>query len=89
MSAARDFTVIIPTYQRRDSLRRVLGALAKQVWPSDRLEVIVVSDGGDDGSVDLARSVSMPFPLRVVEQANRGPAAARNLGVARDRKSVV
>jgi len=89
MSAARDFTVIIPTYQRRDSLRRVLGALAKQVWPSDRLEVIVVSDGGDDGSADLASSFAMPFPLRVVEQAHRGPAAARNLGVARARRAYV
>jgi GT2 family glycosyltransferase len=83
VSAAHDFSLVIPTYRRRDSLRRVLAGLAEQVWPSNRLEVIVVSDGGDDGSVDLARSFSMPFPLRVVEQPNRGPAAARNLGVAR------
>jgi glycosyltransferase involved in cell wall biosynthesis len=82
VSAAHDFSLVIPTYRRRDSLRRVMAGLAAQVWPSDRLEVIIVSDGGDDGSVDVARSFSMPFPLRVVEQANRGPAAARNLGVA-------
>jgi len=82
VSATPDFSLVIPTYRRPASLRRVLAGVAAQVWPSDRLEVIVVSDGGDDGSVDLVRSFSMPFPLRVVEQANRGPAAARNLGVA-------
>jgi len=89
VSAAPDFSLVIPTYRRRASLQRVLAGLAAQVWPSDRLEVIVVSDGGDDGSADLASSFSMPFPLRVVEQAHRGPAAARNLGVARARRPYV
>ena len=76
------FSVVIPTYRRRASLQRVLGGLAAQEWPGDRLEVIVVSDGGGDGSVEMARSFPMPFPARVVEQANQGPAAARNRGFA-------
>src|SRR5262245_31982511 len=76
------FSVVTPTYRRRDSLRRVLDGLADQEWPRDALEVVVVSDGGDDGSVEMARDFPMPFPLRVLEQANQGPAAARNLGVA-------
>ena len=82
MSAAPDFTVVIPTYRRRDSLERVLHGLASQEWPSERLEVILVSDGGHDGSVEMARSFPLPFQLRAVEQQNQGPAAARNLGLA-------
>lgn len=82
MSAAPDFTVVVPTYRRRDSLELVLRGLATQEWPSERLEVIVVSDGGNDGSVEMARSFPLPFPLRAMEQENQGPAAARNLGVA-------
>lgn len=77
------FSVVIPTYRRRASLERVLDGLAAQEWPADRLEVLVVSDGGDDGSVEMARAFPLPFPARVLEQANQGAAAARNHGVRR------
>jgi GT2 family glycosyltransferase len=88
-SGALAFSVVIPTYQRRTSLERVLMALARQEWPTDALEVLVVSDGGDDGSVEMARALPLPFAARVVEQANQGPAAARNLGVANARHPFV
>jgi GT2 family glycosyltransferase len=81
-SAPPAFSVVTPTYRRRASLERVLAGLARQEWPRDALEIVVVSDGGDDGSVEMARAFPIPFPLRVLEQANQGPAAARNLGVA-------
>ncbi len=83
------FSVVIPTYRRRASLERVLTGLARQEWPEDALEVLVVSDGGDDGTVEMASSHPMPFPIRVLTQANQGPAAARNLGVARARHPFV
>ena len=75
-------SVIIPTYQRRASLERVLGGLAGQEWDRDRLEVLVISDGSQDGSIEIARGYPMPFPILALEQPNRGPAAARNLGLA-------
>ena len=75
-------SVIIPTYQRRASLERVLGGLAGQEWDRDRLEVLVISDGSQDGSIEMARGYPMPFLLRALGQPNQGPAAARNLGLA-------
>jgi len=81
-AATEAFSVVIPTYQRRASLERVLTALRDVEWPPDALEVVVVSDGGTDGSAEMARALELPFPVRVLEQANQGPASARNLGVA-------
>jgi len=81
-AAATAFSVVIPTYRRRDSLERVLTTLGRQEWRADDLEVLVVCDGDEDGSAAMARSLRLPFPTRVLEQANQGPAAARNLGVA-------
>jgi glycosyltransferase involved in cell wall biosynthesis len=75
------FSVVIPTYRRRRSLERVLAGIRDQQYPSDRLEVIVVNDGGDDGTVEMVRSLEIGFRLRVLEQPNLGPGAARNLGV--------
>jgi glycosyltransferase involved in cell wall biosynthesis len=81
LAALPGFSVIIPTYRRRRSLERVLAGLRDQQYPSDRLEVIVVNDGGDDGTVAMVRSLDVGFRLRVLEQPNLGPAAARNLGL--------
>jgi glycosyltransferase involved in cell wall biosynthesis len=74
------FSVIIPTYQRRDVVVQSVVALAKQEL-SD-FEVIVIVDGSRDGSGDALRELEVPFSCRVVEQSNRGLASARNRGAA-------
>jgi GT2 family glycosyltransferase len=81
-AAPMAFSVVVPTYRRRDSLERVLTTLGRQQWPAGDMEVLVVCDGDEDGSVEMARSLRLPFATRVLEQSNQGPAAARNLGVA-------
>jgi len=75
------FSVIIPTFNRAASLRRVLGGLCCQEYPADLTEVVVVSDGGTDGSAQMARSLHPRFSLKVFEQPHQGPSAARNLGL--------
>jgi GT2 family glycosyltransferase len=77
-------SVVLPTHGRRASLVRVLRALGQQKVPHGRFEVIVVCDGDIDGSGEACRDLAneMPFVLRVIEQANQGPAVARNRGVA-------
>lgn len=72
-------SVIIPTYNRKDSLRGTLDSLAQQTYPSDRFEVIIVDDGSADGTAEVATEV-FPFTLRYFRQNNQGDAAARNVG---------
>jgi len=79
------FSVIIPTYQRRDSLLRVLSGLAAQLYPRTLIDVLVVCDGGIDGTAEMIRARPYPFPVRVLEEPNQGPAAARNPGLAQAR----
>lgn len=78
-------TVVIPSYQRRESLRRLLEVLALELGASRVLRVgldlVVVLDGSTDGSYELVRKFNMPIPLRATTQPNRGYAAARNCGV--------
>ncbi len=75
------FSVVIPTYNRRRSLERVLNGLKLQEYPHEQLEVIVVNDGSEDGTSDMVRQANLPFAVGLLEEGNLGPAAARNLGV--------
>jgi glycosyltransferase involved in cell wall biosynthesis len=76
------FSVIVPTYQRRDLVRGNIAALARQEFEAN-FEVIVVVDGSTDGTAESLRDLRVPFQLKVIEQANAGSAAARNHGATR------
>jgi len=72
-------SLVIPTYNRRETLRRCLAAALAQDLPD--YEVIVVDDASTDGTEEM---VPREFPqVRYLRQErNRGPAAARNRGLA-------
>jgi GT2 family glycosyltransferase len=59
----------------------VITALEQQAYPSDAYEVIVISDGSTDGTHAYLEAYRSTMPLRWFPQANRGPAAARNVGI--------
>jgi GT2 family glycosyltransferase len=75
-------SLVIPTHNRRQSLRMVLEALTQQTTPPDQYEVLVICDGCTDGTAEMCRALRVTYRLRLFEQMpNQGPAAARNLGV--------
>jgi glycosyltransferase involved in cell wall biosynthesis len=75
-----DISVVVPTFNRRQQLLHTLSTLFAQNYPADRFEIIVVVDGSQDGTAESLKDLTPPCRLRVVEQPNRGPAAARNTG---------
>jgi GT2 family glycosyltransferase len=82
-------SVVVPTFERRPSLARLLDALERQDIALP-FEVIVVDDGSSDGTaVWLRARPRAAYSLRVLEQAHAGPAAARNLGVAQARGELI
>lgn len=83
---AVEVSVIVPTFNRRKLLTRLIKSLFNQTMPEDRYEVVLVSDGSTDGTVEAVRAFQQQHRnLRLVEQRNRGPAAARNAGVRASR----
>ncbi|MBZ0278919.1 MAG: glycosyltransferase, partial [Anaerolineae bacterium] len=49
-------------------------------YPADRFEIIVVENGSTDNTAEIV--AAYPPPVRLLRSQERGPAAARNLGVA-------
>jgi GT2 family glycosyltransferase len=76
-----DVSVIIPTHNKIADLGRCLEAvLAQQLDGS--FEVLVCDDGSTDETGERMEAWSSSEPrLRYLRQPNRGPAAARNLGI--------
>lgn len=74
-------SVIIPTYNRCALLSRTLPTLFQQTCPAEMYEIIVVVDGSVDGTADVLHRLHPPCKLHIVEQSNRGQAAARNAGL--------
>lgn len=72
-------SVIIPTWKRPHLLREVLDSLTRQTCSG--FEVIVVSDGEDTSTRELAETYRATLPISWNFHAeNRGQAAARNTG---------
>jgi glycosyltransferase involved in cell wall biosynthesis/peptidoglycan/xylan/chitin deacetylase (PgdA/CDA1 family) len=82
MAAALKLSVIVPTHNRREILvSRTLPALFHQDLPASEYEIIVVVDGSSDGTPAALERLRAPCFLRIIEQPNRGPGAARNRGI--------
>lgn len=82
------FSIVMPTYQRRDVVCEAVRALTR-VRYSGQIELIVVVDGSTDGTADALRAIPVPFPSRVVEQPNGGASEARNRGAALARNGII
>ena len=70
-------SVIIATYNRSHYLAQTIDSVLSQRFRS--FELIVVDDGSTDNTRELLRRYG--DRLRFYCQENRGPSAARNLGV--------
>ena len=78
-------TVVIPAFNATKTIHDGLDAFARQSFPAEEVELIIVDDESTDGTPEyIERYVkdwgSAHPGVRVLRQAHRGPAAARNLG---------
>ncbi len=67
-----------------------LDSFAVQNWPTDKLDVMVIDGGSDDGSLDLVKAYAARHPwVRIVNNPIGSAAAAFNLGMRSARGQVV
>jgi len=75
-------SVIMPAYNAAKTLQQAVGSALRQTDP--RLEVLVIDDASADATAAIAEDLAAADPrVRLLRQpSNRGPAAARNRGLA-------
>ena len=77
-SDAVRFSIIIPTYNRAELVRRAIACALRQTHSS--FELFVVDDGSTDNTVEVVRGIDPR--VQVVPLDHGGPSRARNRGVA-------
>lgn len=76
-------SVVVPTYERIEPLRQLLGSLAEQRLESGSFEVVLSDDGSGPDVLAAARELAPRFQRLVfVRGPNAGPGVARNRGTA-------
>lgn len=75
------FSVVIPTYNRVASLRKMLESLVAQDFDPNQFEIIIVNDGSTDRTAEFLASLRTLHRCRIETTDHRGAATARNRGI--------
>jgi glycosyltransferase involved in cell wall biosynthesis len=77
-----EISVVIPTYNRSDTLRHVIPSLLSQSVPPSSYELLVCDSNSNDGTAEFLASVGLEHPnVRHLPGSYTGRAMARNAGV--------
>jgi GT2 family glycosyltransferase len=85
-----ELSVVIPTYNRLDTLRYVIPSLLDQRTPVDAYELLICDSNSNDGTAEYLAQVHAEHPnVRHLPGAYTGRAMARNAGIAQAQGEVV
>ena len=90
--AAKTFkvTVAIPTYNRADFLRQTLAGIAKQQFPRDHFEVVVIDNNSRDHTAAVVAEFAASHPSpRYIREEKQGLDHARNRAIAEARGEII
>ncbi len=80
-------SVIIPTYNRKEKVKRALQSVIKQTYKN--WEAFVIDDGSTDDSIEILKAFQAPHIHIIRQEENRGVSFARNLGIQKAQGSLI
>jgi len=85
MTRLPSISVIMPLYNKRPYVRRAIESVRQQTM--DEWELIIIDDGSTDGSTSEIPADDKR--IRLLQQKNAGPGAARNYGIREARGEII
>lgn len=80
----KKISIIIAAYNAEKTIVNCISSLKKQIYP--QFEIIVVNDGSTDNTKKILEEIN---GIEIISQKNKGPGAARNLGVKKARGDIL
>ena len=71
-------SIVMPVYNTAKYVEAAIESVLAQTFVD--FELLIIDDAGSDNSIELCRAYSDPR-IRIISQANRGLAGARNTGI--------
>ena len=75
-------SIIIPVYKVREYIQECIHSVIAQTYQN--IEIILIDDHGEDGSIELAESLLEKSERRwftIIQNINKGVSVARNMGI--------
>lgn len=74
-------SIVIPAYNEEGSIAMTIESVLDVDYPKDKMEVIVVDDGSQDNTAEIARGYTDDERVQVISQENKGKGGALNTGL--------
>lgn len=83
-------TMVIPTYNEVDVIRRKLTNCRKLDYPTEKLQIMVIDDGSDDGTVEILEEFERIYGFTIIHKPKRtGKMESVNIGFAQAEGEIV
>lgn len=70
-------SIIIPVKNMENSIEELLNSIMQLDYPKDKMEVIIVDGGSNDGTLKIASK----YPVKILREEGKGPNYGRNIGI--------
>lgn len=80
------FSIIIPLYNKEDSIKRAVNSVLNQTYQN--FELLIIDDGSTDNSLQIVKKLISP-KIVIKSKENSGVSETRNLGISLARSAYV
>ncbi|MBI2251358.1 MAG: glycosyltransferase family 2 protein, partial [Armatimonadetes bacterium] len=81
-------SIVIPTYNRLNTLKLALDSLVNQNFPKEQYEILICDNNSTDGTKEWINNLNQ-FNLKYLRGENKGRSGARNRGIKASKGEII
>ncbi|MDP4008988.1 MAG: glycosyltransferase [bacterium] len=74
-------TIVIPCYNEESTIANCIASVLALTYPQEKLNIVVVDDGSQDGSIEALRNSTHQERVLVIQKENGGKYTALNIAI--------
>lgn len=78
-------SIVLPTYQAEKYIRKCLESIAKQSYPKEKLEILVI----DGGSTDKTLVIAGEYKVKIINNPDRDAESGKSIGVQKAKGEII